>query len=253
MRRKRGFIVIVVGVVVSVLLAVSVSAVPVDGIQFNLQGGPIFFKIPVPPPTLPGELFVNEYHGDPGTISGHLLLPGGSWEDYEIRDAIFDLSASSIIGDESYTDSNPMNPKIAKGQFDAGAIVTISGSITTTDGAVEVFPTGTILEAVVTNQFWVEEKKGLPYNLINMQLDLTITGGELATGAVTGFQLYEQQIGDITLNFCSQPDNPALAVEDFASDIWYLSPSMVQIYPIPEPMSVSLLALGGLLVLRKKR
>lgn len=246
---------IITGVIVSLLLAVPVIAVPVDGIQFNLQGGPIFYQIPDPPPALPGELFVNEYHGDPDTISGHVLLPGGSWEDYEIRDAEFDLSASSILpgGDQSYADSNPMNPKIAYGQFAAGAIVTMTGSITTTDGAVEVFPTGTILEAEVTNQFWVEEKLGMPSNLINMQLDLTITGGELATGAVTGFELYEQQIGHITLVFCSQPDNPGAAVEDFASDIWYLSPSMVQIYPIPEPMSVSLLALGGLLVLRKKR
>jgi len=238
---------IIRGVIVSLLLAVPVIAVPVDGVQFNLQGGPIFYQIP------PGELFVNEFHGDPDTISGHVLLPGGKWEDYEIRDAMFDLSESLIMSDESYTDTNPMNPKIAKGQFDAGAIVTITGSITTTGGAVEVFPTGTILEAEVTNQFFVEEKKGLPSNLINMQLDLTITGGELATGAVTGFQLYAQQIGHITLVFCSQPDNPGAAVEDFASDIWYLSPSMVQIYPIPEPMSVSLLALGGLLVLRKKR
>lgn len=240
---------IITGVIVSLLLAVPVIAVPVDGIQFNLQGGPMFYKYPPPP----GELFVNEFHGDPDTISGHVKLLGGDWEDYEIRDAEFNLTASSMLSDESYADSDFMNPLIAKGQFDVGAIVTITGSITTTNGAVEVFPTGTILEAEITNQFWVEEMKGMPGNFMNMQLDMTVTGGELATGAVTGFELYAQQIGDITLLFCSQPENPGNAVEDFASDIYYTSPSMVQIYPIPEPMSVSLLALGGLLVLRKKR
>lgn len=238
------------GVIILISLALPVIAVPVDGIQFNLLRSEALFYINPPPP---GELFVNELHGDPETISGHVKLPGGEWEDYEIRDAEFDLSASSMLLDDSYLDSNPMNLKIAKGLFDTGAIVTITGSITTTNGEAVVFPTGIILEAEVTSQFWVEEMKGLPANFMNMQFDLTVTGGELATGAVMGFQLYEQQICDITLLFCSQPDNPGGGpVEDFQSDIYY-SPSMVQIYPIPEPMSVSLLALGGLLVPRKKR
>ena len=72
---------IITGVIVSLLLAVPVIAVPVDGIQFNLQGGPMFYKYPPPP----GELFVNEFHGDPDTISGHVKLLGGDWEDYDER------------------------------------------------------------------------------------------------------------------------------------------------------------------------
>ncbi len=246
MRGRRRFC-IIVGVIVSIssLTIPAAAVVLVDGIQFNLEGGPMFYQIP------PGELFIGEYHA-PGALSGHVLVPGGKWEDYEIRGAEFNLTESSILSDESYTVPYFMNPKIAKGKFDAGAIITITGSITTQGAAEEVFPTGIILEAVVSSEFWVEEKQGMPNNMVNMRMSLTVTGGELATGAVTGFKLFEDSTADITLLWCSQPENLGLAVEDFQSDIWYLSPSMVQIYPVPEPMSLGLLGLGWLLILRRK-
>lgn len=248
MRGRRRFL-ILVGVIISIfsLTIPAAAAVVVDGVQFNLQGGQLFYQIP------PGELFIGEYHGDPDTISGHVLVAGGLWEDYEIRDAIFDLSESALVTDESYTVAYPTtNREIAKGQFDIGAMVTITGSITTQYGAEEIFPTGTILQAQVINRFWAEERQGLFANMMNIRLDLAVTGGELATGAVTGFKLFDASAADITLVFCSQEGNIAQAVEDFQSDIWYLSPSMVQIYPVPEPMSLGLLGLGWLLILSRK-
>ena len=237
--------------VVTLLLCVTIPgfATSVEGIQFYLLGDGAFVSSPSP-----GKFSLSESPMDPDFISGRILLAGGAWENYEIRTASINITPSNLLSDQSYTVGGYTNPKIAKGNFAGGATFTITGAITTQGGAVEVFPYGTILEGTVTTDFWATERTGIPANFINIQQTLAVTGGELKTGAVTGFVIRPTAVADITLYFCSQVGNVGLAVEDFQSDINYIQPSIVQISsPIPEPVSMFLFAIGGIFAMRKTR
>jgi hypothetical protein len=244
------------GVLVLILVAVSAMqarAVTVEGIQFQLgldinSDGLFYTKSS----SSQGQFFLSDAPMDPTLINGEILVAGGQWGDYEIRDASLTMTPVNLLQDASFTTSDSSNPKIAKGKFAGGAVLTITGSITTVDGAQTVFPTGTILTATVNAAYWAQEQLGITgANTLDAQQLLTVTGGELATGAVTGFVLSPSVVMDLTCYFCSQVGNPGMNLEDFQSDINYMLPSTVQINP--EPVSAALFGIGAVLLGRRRQ
>jgi hypothetical protein len=188
-----------------------------------------------------------------------MRLSGDGGYYYEIRGGSVNLLPSQLLADQSYTKPlYPPNPKVAQGYFASGATLTMTGSIwhiATGDNPTEqeIFSGGTILTGTVGLNFYVKEQDYQP-NVLNSQLDIHITGGELLNGATTGMRLLDNHaIADILLFSCSQYGSPGMKVQNFASDISYLAPSMIQMYAAPEPFTVLFLGFGSLFALRIRK
>lgn len=236
------------------LLPAFVSAQLISDLHYNLFGGDAFY--------VPDEFSLYEdFTWDSAKPTGTFRLAGDDKYNYEIRGGSVQSTPSTLMSDQSYPGIPGLNDYVAKGYFASGATLTLIGSIWhVVDDEFgnpliedEIFASGALLTATVNNNFYVKEEDFLPNELF-LQLDMTILGGELATGTVTGMQLEPHAIADITLKFCSQYDNPGLRVDDFTGDdISYLSPSIIQMYSAPEPLTAVLLGFGSLLAIRRKR
>lgn len=254
------------GVIVALAICASLAASPAQGamvgdIQLELFGGDVFWSLANGGGSVyDSELFVSEDESaSPGKRTGQIRLVDDGAYLYEIRGGATELTPCELDGDSSYSVVNPFNPKIAVGDFLAGsATFSVTGSIWAVGETVTPeFAGGTILEGNVLYDFRADEREGPPGNWLNFQMQVQITGGELYAGATAGWVMQNRIILDTSLSFCQQPDNlPGGAVEDFLSDINYQTPGTVQIYPhptIPEPISLGLLALGGVAVMRRRR
>ena len=260
MRKRQSLVVCLTAVLCVVFLSVpstSQATTLVKAIQYTLYGGDCFYK---PGDTYSGgEFFLYEdnYSVNPTGVIGQFMLDGDSGYNYEIRGGAIELTSSPLLQDTSYATSYPINtfnPYIARGLFGGGAVITISGYITTAGGTEVLSDYGTLIEATVNANFYGLEQTYSP-NFLGIQLHFDITGGELFTGEQTGFALSPEFVTDITLRYCTQFDQTAL--KDFSSDIGYAQPSIIQINaigtePVPEPASLVVFGLAALFIKRYK-
>lgn len=254
--RRRKTIVCSVIILLTVILSFNSSAnalTLVRGIQYTLFGSDCFY---VPGDIYSREFFLNEDTVAMGRngITGQILLDGDSQYNYEIRRGLIELTPARLISDQSYATTPPLsyiNPYIAKGFFDSeGVNLTMSGYITNAGGTEILSEYCTLIEANVTADFYGLEQV-YSASFLSFQLHFEITGGELFTGQQTGFALSPEFVGDITLRYCTQFGQSAL--KNFASDIGYAEPSIVQINaigndPVPEPSTFVIFVLAGTLI-----
>lgn len=260
MRRHNSFVRAATWLLTVILFAANcASAVTlVKGIQYTLFGGDSFY---VPGDVYSREFFLYEdiYAGNLSNVVGQFRIDGDSSYNYEIRGGSIEITPSRLIQDQSYATSYPVssfNPYIAKGLFDGdGVTLTMNGYITTVGGGEILSDYGTIIEATVTADF-IGTEQLYSASFLGFQLHFNITGGELFTGAQTGFALSPEFVADITLRYCTQTGQTAL--KNFASDIGYAQPSIVQFnavgdVPVPEPASIVLFGLAVMLTRKYKR
>ncbi|OQA03832.1 MAG: hypothetical protein BWY69_00219 [Planctomycetes bacterium ADurb.Bin401] len=262
MRSRKKTIVCSVIILLTVILSINSSAnalTLVKALQYTLFGNGCFY---VPGDVYPREFFLDEavYSGDPDVIVGQFLLAGDSQYNYEIRGGTIQLTPAAIIADQSYTSGFSFNPYIAKGLFEStGVTLSMSGYITTAGGTEILSDYVTILEGNVTADF-IGLEQLYSAGFLTFQLNLEITGGELFTGAQTGFALSPEFTTVITLRYCTQFGREGMTdkIKDFTSDIGYAQPSIVQINaigtePVPEPVTMILFTISGLLIYGSKR
>ena len=224
--------------------SVSKAYVRVAAIQYTLDSNDVFYA----DGSSNGNLFLGENHTGNSMVVGVLKLEGDTNWNYEIRGGSITLTPSVLLEDQSYEFDPFLNPKIAQGIFQGGATFTISGYLTTVNGGRILSQYGTLIQATVMNNFYGEEEMWCP-DFLDLQMQLNLTGGELFTGDQAGFVLDHTFTTDVTLRFCTEGGGE---LNDFTDDIGYAAPSVVQINPMPEPASLVLFGLAGLLIKKKK-
>ena len=201
-----------------------------------------------------GEFSISQnYISDPDKVIGQVQVQGDTTYLYEIRGGAVTLSPSEFDY-ELHGETDLFGGARAIAHFLQGATLTVTGSVWDVSGAtdVEVSPYGTVMEAAVQADFYVFEH-AIWTNEIAAQLNMFITGGDLATGAQGLQSLYNGLTNDITLYSCQQGVPPVAPVVSFAEDMIYTdSSSIMQIYFIPEPATVVLLGLGAVMLRKKK-
>lgn len=171
-----------------------------------------------------------------------------TWEptlyDYRITDATFTMTPCTLI-----TDNNP-GGTLADGTFTGSADITVVGSIQMVDGVgapvgAPLF-TGTILTATMGNATWDLVERAIPAESVRGSQPFTVTGGELATGTVSGIKMLDSDsVFTLDLNMT--------AITDFSSgDYISFMPQIQFVAPVPEPATMLLLLAGGMLVRRKR-
>jgi hypothetical protein len=231
-------------VVVFCSASVSMAHVHVTEIQYGLYSSDTFYT-----DHGDGRFFLGEDRtGDTTHFIGNFQLEGDSDWNYEIRGGSITLTPSRLLEDVS----GEYGAGRAVGLFENGATLTITGSITTVNGGQVLCPYGTLIQATVTDNFYGVEESISP-NFLDLQMEFQITGGELFDGAQTGFVLSQTFTTDITLRNCTENGGSLM---DFTKDIGYAAPSIVQIsshddYPAPEPASLVLFGLAGLLIRKR--
>lgn len=247
---------ITLGVIVFVvIMSIPCWAIPlkVVDIQLDLLADEAFNQVfDASGSTYDREFFVSQDYTTPSdTVIGQIKVQNDSTYNYEIRGGAITLTPSEL----NYEDNEPdyFGGTRAKAHFYAGATLTVTGSVWYVGGAIpsEYSPYGTIMVASVEDSFILAEEMFIQDQMF-CQLDMLITGGDLATGAEGLQSLYPLLINDITLKSCAQGDPPAPMV-NFTEDFVYNNgDSLMQIYPVPEPFTICLLGLGTLLLRKRK-
>lgn len=139
---------------------------------------------------------------------------------------------------------------VAHAYFGAGGTFSIDGTVSYFGSPVY---TGSLLTASVSG-FEVQES-GPSSNNIDIVANpiLTVTGGWLSTGAgvnatPVGYQYEFSTTGIVVTN--GHPNT-----DDFSMDVYQTAGTLMQLafHDVPEPGSLSLLVLGGAVLLRKRR
>ncbi len=228
--------------------SVSMAHVHVAGIQYGLYSSDTFYT-----DHGDGRFFLGEDRTwDTTHFVGIIKLEDDLNWNYEIRVGSITLTPSRLLEDVSGNLVYGLAPGQAAGHFENGATLTITGDITTINGGQVLCPYGTLLQATVTDDFYGVEESISP-DFLDLQMEFQITGGELFDGAQTGFVLSQTFTTDITLRNCTEGGG---SLRDFTDDIGYAEPSVVQInshddYPAPEPASLVLFGLAGLLIRKR--
>ena len=198
---------------------------------------------------------------NPTGVNGQLRAAGdGTTYNYQIRGATFELETSALNYDYSVPDPMGIFPgeEIAKGSFSGGSTLTMTGSIYHKNGT-PICANTTLLVATVSGDWAAEEQwpSLMPgQSALNFQLNYAVTGGELTTGALSGFYVNNGMQMQGALQNVTQDGQPGVDLRNFeGGDIHYAQPSTLHMYPviIPEPCTVVLLGLGGLMMRRKKK
>jgi hypothetical protein len=235
---------VILGSAIVLLFSIpSFAALQVSNMQLDIFGGQVFSS--------PGTVFDKEFSfsqdstSEQNKIIAEFQVAGDPSYWYEVRGGTINFSPSQLLAD--YSDGG-----MAVGYFDKGGILTVTGSIWYVGGETpqQVLGYGTVLQAAINAEFYAFEDMD---NSILAQLNMDITGGELAAGSGSGFVLYHGIIGDTTLYDCKQGPPPGSDLTDFTQNISSSGlNSVVQIYPVPEPTIITLLGLGALQLLRRR-
>jgi hypothetical protein len=172
-----------------------------------------------------------------------------TWEatfySYRIVDATFTMSANTLI-----SDNNPGGAGGADGTFTGGSVLAIEGSIVEVDGVGNpIGPasfTGTLLSAQMDADTWDLEEDALLINSVRGDQGFTVTGGELATGAISGLKMLD-------FNGVFTMDLNLTTISDFGPNMYMSALPQIQfVAPVPEPATMLLLLAGGILVRSRK-
>jgi hypothetical protein len=230
--------------------SVSTAFVHVVAMQYTLYSSDAFYR-----DGGDGKFFLGEDHTWDTDVVGNILIEGDDEYNYEIRKGSITLTDSRLLHDMSGDPNFGLDPGQAAGLFEKGATLIITGDLTTVGGQ-EILASGILMQSTITSDFHAVEEEWIP-DFLDAQMQCDLTGGEFFTGAQSGFVLGRSFITDITLRWCTQSYHSEL--EDFSTDIGYAMPSIVQInsnedYPVPapEPASLLLFGLAGLLIKKSK-
>ena len=200
---------------------------------------------------VPGPAFQLVDSGTSSSVVGILPNMGvvNTWEEtlysYSIVDATFTMSASTLI-----SDNNPGGAGGADGTFTGGTVLSVVGSIIEVDGSgIPVGPTlftGILLSAQMDPDTWNLEEDALLINSVRGDQGFTVTGGELATGAISGLKMLD-------FNGVFTMDLNLTTISDFGPQMYISALPQIQfVAPIPEPATMLLLLTGGMLLRRKR-
>jgi hypothetical protein len=170
-----------------------------------------------------------------------------TWEntlyDYRITNATFSMTPCSLVND-----NNP-GGVVADGTFTGGAMLSVIGSIQQMQNGLNVGSplfTGTLLTATMEDDNWDLEEDSILIDSVRGDQPFVVTGGELATGSVSGLKMLD-------FNGVFTMDLNASSITDFSStDYISFMPQIQFVAPVPEPATMLLLLTGGMLLRRKR-
>jgi hypothetical protein len=197
-----------------------------------------------------GDYFKPNYIGGGSDAQINLLgfyTEGQDVPDYYMYYGDFAMEQSAMVQDKTPSGG------LAHGVFASGATLTISGDLWRDFGDYDLAASGDLIIAEVTAQWELRELPPMaPANTVNGRAFFHIIGGALSDPSYNDDGLL---LGDFYLDFLFQPTTPA--VTDFSTllgDATYsCNAPTVQGGAIPEPTSITVLALGGLALIRKRR
>ena len=195
-------------------------------------------------------------------VSGAMKLWGASDFEYDLVNTAVTMGTQSALNQDDSGAGGVFNPLMAAGYFDAGAMISISGTIEKRAAILgdpgTVIYTGVILEASISEQDFLLQERDFPFpaNQLKTNVDMVVTGGELYQGNMakqTTLVLLDYAAA-YELMGCSQQEGVGFGeVEDFQSDIIMGGGSRVHFDAVPEPATLCLLGVGGLLLRRKRK
>jgi hypothetical protein len=242
--------------IVLVSLALPAGAAYVTNVQLAFNSGDYIF--------LDNSFRTVDSDGSSPAVlaSGAMKLWGASDFEYDLVDTTVTMGSQSQLNLDDSGVGGSFNPLLAAGYFDAGATISISGTIeqraaVAGDPGTPIF-TGVILEAYISEDDFLVQERDFPFpaNQLKTNVDMIVTGGELYQGNMS------KQTNLILLDYaaayelmgCSQQEGAGFGeVEDFQDDIIMGGGSRVHFDAIPEPATLCLLGVGGLLLRRKRK
>lgn len=252
--------VLIVGMVCVLWVGMPVEATYVTSIQLVIDPGDYIYKDDA------FRLLDADGSSPAALLSGDMKVFGASSFGYKLVNTTVTMGSQSTLNLDASGPGGAFNPFLAKGYFDAGATMSISGTIEKrgpleTDPTTPIF-TGVILEAFISetsdSDFLARERNlfdGGLANQVKSNHAMTVTGGELwqdkpakeTTLVLLDFRAKYDVMNSLQADGVGWGD-----VEDFQTDIIVGPGSRVHFDAIPEPASLILLGLGSLLIRRKK-